>query len=375
MAQGGMQLEELPLELLQAILAAASDIRTLEAAVMTGPCLYNAFKGAEQIIVQSVVPHQFDADLLHDLSTHASSKIRDGSIQQAEKFLTPYFARDQHHFLASMEWGLAQARSISQLDETVQYFVDRIATHALRIPGLSFRQPDPPFLPPTKLERNRIARSLYRFETCCNLDPSWREELMIDKGKRYKDHFAPWENEQLVCVGEFLYKHVVKPVLSSCNLPIKRPLYVPGSPWEVAERFVDFHLSHGLAHIRRFVMENEADLEKFWQVVRGTRTYNYWNRSFLHDLTFFSRAPLCTPELRDFDSEEEKKYIPQPWVRDSDSGPEDIWRWANQGREVRQFVGYYKAKKLREWAFVMWDRWRIDDWGVLNLSHALTGHR
>ncbi|GKZ27523.1 hypothetical protein AbraIFM66951_002737 [Aspergillus brasiliensis] len=336
------RLEQLPVELLQAILA-AMDIRTLEAAVTAEP------------------------------STHASSKIRDGSTQQAEEFLTPYFARDQHHFLASMEWGLAQARSISQLDETVQYFVDRIATHALRIPGLSFCQPAPPFLPPTKLERNRIARSLYRFETHCNLHPSGRQSLMSHQDKRYIDHFAPWENEQLVCVSEYLFQHIVNPVLSGCcDHLFDRPMYPAEFLVGVPEELVDFHLLHGLAHIRLFVIENETDLEQILQVVRGTPPCYIWTRSIQSELIYFECMHPDTPELKDFESEEEKKYIPQPRVRDSDSGPEDIWRWANQERDARHFVGYYKAKKLREWAFVMWDRWRIDDWGVLILSHALT---
>lgn len=206
MAQGsGRPLKELPVELLQAILAAAPDIKTLEAAVMTGPCLYNAFKGAEEFIVRPVILRQFDTDLLHDvLATHASSKIQDWSIDQAEKFLTPYFARDQHHFVDSMEWKLSQARSIGRFDETVQYFVDRLAPKALSLytfwNGLMTQG-----VPPTKLERNRISRSLYRFETFCNLYPSWKYALRSDTGKLYIDNFAPWENEQLVCISESLY--------------------------------------------------------------------------------------------------------------------------------------------------------------------------
>lgn len=210
MAQGsGRPLEELPVELLQAILAAAPDIKTLEAAVMTGPCLYNAFKGAEEFIVRSVVLRQFDADLLHDvLATHASSKTQDWSIDQAEKFFTSYFARDQHHFVDSMEWKLSQARSIGRFDGTVQYFVDHIVTKFL---STYTYWNDTQVVPPTKLERNRISRSLYRFETFCNLYPFWKYALRYDTGKLYIDNFAPWENEQLVCVSESLYKNFILP--------------------------------------------------------------------------------------------------------------------------------------------------------------------
>ncbi|RAK92541.1 hypothetical protein BO79DRAFT_138404 [Aspergillus costaricaensis CBS 115574] len=345
MAQdSGRPLEELPVELLQAILAAAPDIKTLEVAVMTGPCLYNAFKGAEEFIVRSVVLRQFDDDLLHDvLATHASSKIQDWSIDQAEKFLTPYFARDQHHFVDSMEWKLSQARSIDQFDETVQYLADRLATKALSNHTvwsgiLSW------VVPPTKLERNRISRSLYRFETFCNLYPSWKYALRSDTGKLYIDHFAPWENEQLVCVSECLYKQFI-----------------------LREAYIECHLFRGLTHIRRFALEKDTDLQQIAQVVREEPVDGMGVHSFIKDMTrLLGREE--TPDLGDFNPEDEEKYIPRPWFRDPDSGPEDIWRWANQWNQRKHFFAARSAQSLRSWLFVMWDRWRIDEMRVLNKS-------
>ncbi|GAA85829.1 similar to An11g09220 [Aspergillus luchuensis IFO 4308] len=375
MAQGsGRPLEELPVELLQAILAAAPDIKTLEAAVMTGPCLYNAFKGAEEFIVRSVVLRQFDADLLHDvLATHASSKTQDWSIDQAEKFFTSYFARDQHHFVDSMEWKLSQARSIGRFDGTVQYFVDHIVTKFL---STYTYWNDTQVVPPTKLERNRISRSLYRFETFCNLYPFWKYALRYDTGKLYIDNFAPWENEQLVCVSESLYKNFILPeltlrkqilVLLDPKLRSNWPEPIPQFTSWIFQSYVESHLFRGLTHIRRFALEKDTDLQQIAQVIRVTRLDGMVFHSFINDMTrLLGRKE--TPNLDDFNPEDEEKYIPRPWFRDPDSGPEDIWRWANQWNPRKHFFAARNAQNLRSWLYVMWDRWRIDEMRVLNKS-------
>ncbi|GKZ42803.1 hypothetical protein AbraIFM66951_002736 [Aspergillus brasiliensis] len=331
MAQGGIQLEELPLELLQAILAAAPDIRTLEAAVMTGPCLYNAFKGAEQIIVHSVVPHQFDADLLHDvLAAHASSKINipsntdDSPYKLLEPFMVPYHARDQHHFYASMEWSLSQALLINQLDEAVQYFVDRIATEALYIPSTSDSETPAPVTPPSRTERNRISRSLYRFHTYCNLKVGWSKIMA------YSEYFAPWENEQLYCIYEFLF------------IAVKR----------------------GLIHARRLALHTERHLQQIVRVLRDTPDLEQC-LNFLDRDPYSSGPKQYTRPLNTFNAEDEANHIPQPWYRDPDSGPEDIWRWASHDGGKEDFVGSTVQIPLRRWVYVMWDRWRIDEWSVL----------
>ncbi|RAH63562.1 hypothetical protein BO85DRAFT_495521 [Aspergillus piperis CBS 112811] len=310
--------------------------------------LYNAFKGAEEFIVRSVVLRQFDADLLHDvLATHASSKIQDWSIDQAEKFLTPYFARDQHHFVDSMEWKVSQARSIGRFDGTVQYFVDHIVTKFL---STYTYWNDPQVVPPTKLERNRISRSLYRFETFCNLYPFWKYALIYDTGKLYIDNFAPWENEQLVCVSESLYEKFILPeltlrkqilVLLDPKLRSNWPELIPQFTSWIFQSYVESHLFRGLTHIRRFALEKDTDL---------------------------LRKSYETPNLDDFNPEDEEKYIPRPWFRDPDSGPENIWRWANQRNQRKHFFAARNAQDLRSWLYVMWDRWRIDEMRVLNKS-------
>ncbi|GKZ36004.1 hypothetical protein AbraIFM66950_006877 [Aspergillus brasiliensis] len=338
MAQGGIQLEELPLELLQAILATIPSIRSLEAAVMTGPCLYNAFKGAEQVIVRSVIRHQIDADLLHDvLAAHASSKIAitsntDDSLDSLdllyelrESFMVSYHARDQRYFSASMEWSLSQALLIDQLDEAVEYFVDRIATEALHIPSTSDSETPAPVTPPSRTERNRISRSLYRFHTYCNLHSGWSSKEVHSK------FFAPWENEQLYCIFEYLL--------------------------DVVKR--------GLIHARKVALHTERHLQQIVRVLRDTPDLEQSLNFLFSDEYRSGWTHYYTPRLKTFNAEDEANHIPQPWYRDPDSGPEDIWRWASHEEGKEAFVGSTVQILLRRWVYVMWDRWRIDEWSVL----------
>lgn len=87
--------------------------------------------------------------------------------------------------------------------------------------------------------------------------------------------------------------------------------------------------------------------------------------SFIKDMTRLLGRDE-SPDLNNFSPEDEEKYIPQPWFRDPDSGPEDIWRWANLWRQRKHFFAAGSAQDLRVWLFVMWDRWRIDELRVLN---------
>ena len=51
--------------------------------------------------------------------------------------------------------------------------------------------------------------------------------------------------------------------------------------------------------------------------------------------------------------------------RDSDSdGPNAAWPWST-GDKVE--IRYYQSHKegLRKWGYVMWDKWRLDRWSVL----------
>ncbi|PWY82772.1 hypothetical protein BO83DRAFT_414253 [Aspergillus eucalypticola CBS 122712] len=363
MAQGsGRPLEELPVELLQAILAAAPDIKTLKAAVMTGPCLYNAFKGAEEFIVRPVILRQFDTDLLHDvLAAHVSSKLDMSSndhckYKLVERFMVPYHTRDHEYFYDFTEWKLSQALLIDRLDEAVQYFVERMATDALHVPSASGSDTPSPVLPLSKTERSRISRSLYRFHTYCTLQTGWSFVIAWSR------FFAPWENEQLYCIYQYLMD-VVTRVLEDPNLLSNWPQHVHEGKAFI--NHIQFHVSLGLPHVRRLAIHNERHLQQVVRVISETSSDDICLNFLQKDEYLAPQSQSWEGRLKYFNSEDEVRHIPRPWYHDPDSGPEDIWRWAYQEEEVRGFVGSGQQGPLQQWVYVMWDRWRIDEWCVL----------
>jgi hypothetical protein len=72
--------------------------------------------------------------------------------------------------------------------------------------------------------------------------------------------------------------------------------------------------------------------------------------------------------LADIQPDEENDYTIHSLLRDMDSGPEDAWRWAHAAQSADDWVFSDRQSPLRRWGYVMWDRERLDAWGVL--EHA-----
>lgn len=68
--------------------------------------------------------------------------------------------------------------------------------------------------------------------------------------------------------------------------------------------------------------------------------------------------------LEDFAPEDEASLIRQPFFLDPDTGAADVWRWAHQKRTLANFIYHQDRSVLRSWAYVLWDRARLDAVGV-----------
>ena len=70
--------------------------------------------------------------------------------------------------------------------------------------------------------------------------------------------------------------------------------------------------------------------------------------------------------LNELSTEEERNRIKSPFYSESDTGPADIWRWAHQGETLSHVVYQANRETLREWGYVMWDRSRLDSFGIFD---------
>jgi hypothetical protein len=154
-------LERLSTELIQAILSELSDIQSLESAVLTGPCLYAAFKGADSQIVESVLSQQFDADLLHDaLAVEVSMQKSTWQESDVNDFLDSYLCRNKQPFHYVLDYTLSQAFRLARLLAIIDRFTrDLTARYLLEISRLRTGTQSLHILPSRYPKRKEIALS------------------------------------------------------------------------------------------------------------------------------------------------------------------------------------------------------------------------
>jgi hypothetical protein len=212
-------LELLPLELRQQILASVPDVGTLRTAVLSCPVLYYAFHESPISTITSVLSSEIGPAVLPE----AAMVLEASSIGQC--ILSDPGMADtilQKHWLqrekVRWKWTLTDALAISNLHFYVDSFAMKFASTALpRIPSCYGQQSEY-----SQQELERIKRALYRFEIYCNVFPL---KLFIDAGdlpgttstydriemltEGFFSKFAPWENEQLTCIHDFLVREVI----------------------------------------------------------------------------------------------------------------------------------------------------------------------
>ncbi|KAK2744284.1 hypothetical protein FQN57_004369 [Myotisia sp. PD_48] len=246
-------------------------------------------------------------------------------------------------------WKISEALPIYRLHDHVQALAMNIAYKALD--NCKF-QPAEKWVStsPSRSEIDRIQRALYQFEIYCNLFRTLEHDIYPGPNQMevFFSKFSPWENEQLAPVLDDL----------GTNEPRWASFYaVVGTP----ETFgLQKQLSLGLHHLRALMLAN-SDKER--KLLVG-EPENLSHLDFLDEALPAANGLTRTEVLADMDSEDEEEFIFPARFPDGDSGAEDIWRWAHQSDMALEFVLGGRHKQLRKWAYVMWDRTRLDSWGI-----------
>ena len=205
----------LPSELIQTIFSALPNASALRPLVLTCSSFYRTFLAAEPLIIESILQAQIGSDLMYDaIIVSKSTKLEPYSKYAAIQILKLY--AKQHLKFPPQAWKLRDALAIGGLHDDIEFFSRDFATSALSanpVTGLDEVSSSPLSL----LELNRIKRTFYRYELFCNI---FRQRGSIqtkqaDPQKPQSMFFsicAPWENEQLACVRDYLFDR-----LSSCR--------------------------------------------------------------------------------------------------------------------------------------------------------------
>jgi hypothetical protein len=83
----------------------------------------------------------------------------------------------------------------------------------------------------------------------------------------------------------------------------------------------------------------------------------------LHPISLFE--PEDPRVLEEYDDEELAKYVDPPSRADPDDGPELVWRTAHRMSYCDGFVNSDIHRPLRMRGYVLWDKDRLERWGLL----------
>lgn len=203
-------LGRLPVEIKRLILSELDDFDSLKSATLSGRALHSAFTSG---IASQVLSNQIGVQVLPEAvaSIEASRLPPKRTAQELSDFLEQHFhAREGK----TVSLTVAQATSFAKLDDCVGKLAFMFAKECLaRVPVP--KPQNPAFdslaafstLTPTATETARIRRALYRFEAFSKVFRKHRTFRIPDKClDDFWRRFSNWENEQLACIQDFLYR-------------------------------------------------------------------------------------------------------------------------------------------------------------------------
>lgn len=212
MAQQGIcpkpTLGSLPNELKWAIMSALPNVPSLRSTVLSCPSLYNAFINVQVPITNQVLLNELRYDVVPEAIAALESSRLEPLSQAIPGFVSQHLRTRRPPRLA---YTLSDALAISELYSYVHYFaIDFVSNALAKVPITAHLKLDQ--APLSENEMARIIRTLYRFEIYCNLfrgleeahDDLWE----LQQQELFFNHFSPWENEQLVCVHNYLFRAV-----------------------------------------------------------------------------------------------------------------------------------------------------------------------
>lgn len=191
---------QLPPELAPIILAQAPDATTLRNLVLSASCFHKGFFSAPSRILQAVLLNEFGTNVLPEaLAMYKSLHLPKAGFEKARE---DFIASLVPSSAVPAEWTLSDSLSLTRIHRDVCWFASEFVE--------TFTEPSNEIVvrdcnPLTRREIDRVRGALFRFQLFLNLFPKGQYRSDSDGRKGlFLDKFAPWENEQLATVYEFL---------------------------------------------------------------------------------------------------------------------------------------------------------------------------
>ncbi|KAI1764337.1 hypothetical protein GGR53DRAFT_466462 [Hypoxylon sp. FL1150] len=380
--------QNLPMELHWNILENVSDVRALASTALTCRALYSAFKAKDADLPTDVLINTIGYSVLPEavfayqcsppfLSVPVHSTI------YKHNWLDPDQTRAAHNYAKEfirhikqrnvptfIKWGMDEALLLSDFHQDVvvpltQRFIRSAAAEPISLPGKDLDE-SLQERPATRLEKERIARTLYRFEICRKLfgryvdgiDHMTNDDAPVPHSQCFFKRLAPWEIVQLATIHDFLANQVIPALgdIAEHDIEWAAGAIDDYTPWSrrIDHPAVQHLLTLGLQEILK-IASCDSFKSRLRVLGRGA-TITIENNLFLE------RALRMSD---DFDPARNGRRLlhGRPYHDDGDAGAQVMWR---AGLSDLRYPFYDARDWLdRRWGHVVWDRARCEELGVL----------
>lgn len=358
----------LPAEIQFMIFRALPDLSTLRAFILTNSILYKSFINHASSISLDVLSNEIPYTILPEaIVAWSSSRIKPWSKPRVREFLEDYHANREAQICQS--WTHSNAFEISKLYQRCRFFASEMIASNLSMNSVFGSSSSD--CPPSSREARRFERTFFRFELYCNLfrkqSPTQeRTERFdgIEQEEIYFQHYAYWENDQLACVHDYLYRQLSISFNDFALHDVEWGeqmvsfLFDDQAPENYCKEYI---LSLGLTFLQHLV---------------AAKTYGQRCQLLRHNLKsddlflwegLVARGKEAGRPIFEFLAEDPRVVINQPFFQDDDDeGPEKAWRWAYENWVRSLLCIAADMYDLRAWGFCLWDHARLLSWGVFN---------
>lgn len=363
--QASLSREVFPVDIWLIIFRAIPDIPTLKALALTSSDLLKIFTRNASSFSFAVLCKEIPVAILPEaIAAWSSSKIKPWNKYGGWGFLKHYHANREAQL--NQSWTLNKAREVSKLYQCCRFFASEFSAAALS-------ENPKAGLTPSRLESNRIERSFLRFELYCNI---FRKQFPSQKSKHrfspeqqremYLKYYADWENEQLACVHDCLFRRL--------SIPFN-DLALHDVEWGKNE--VDIVADHSAPGSSRKEYILSLGLA-FLQDVVGAQTYERRRELLGSGLISDDRFLHASLSTRDQIAEAQNSMlftmgssepVAKPFFQDDDNtGPREAWAWAHRTPHPQIYTVAHNLKfyNLRVWGYCWWDIDRLTRLGVFD---------
>lgn len=366
-------LEGLAFELKFEILQRLTDLPSLDAIVHASPSYHRAHVTRRHSILAKVVSRDIGPNILleaHALAMALTTNNKDGS--EIRRFLEEYKSTRTEPASVSIErFPLTHIATLSRVQYAVRFASKDFCQATLsRHPLSSEKEEDIP--PLSTNEARRINRAFYRFEIFCTIfsQPGFKVKRKLDcmdMCHLFLNQFPPWEVEEIACIRDYIIGRYAQLFAKHEHELPRHPSQGPPEdssgddmPFEdiMLEHYQERCMSHGLSFLRRISQAST------FEQVRMLRK-NLIDTHFFLTRTLEEEPYDYVYRTNAFDDWVNK--LPLRFVDDCD-GPNAAWTWSN-GDMVELFPFQPSKENPRKRGYVMWDKERLDRWGVLESSN------